>query len=99
MTKLEINTDQINSAANKLRASNNNINNAFRTLQSQLRQLEANWKGAAGTAAQTTMYQLFNHNEARTTVLQNYLSILERQVNPGYQEAETSNTRLADKFR
>ena len=99
MPKQEINSERISSAANKLRTVNNNINNEFRTLQSKMRQLEANWRGAAGTAAQTTMHQLLNYNEARSTVLQNYLNMLERQVNPGYQETETTNSSLADKFK
>ena len=99
MSKQEVNAERIASATNKLRIANSNINNEFRTLQSRMRQLEANWKGAAGTMAQTTMHQLFNYNDARSTVIQNYLNMLERQVNPGYQEAETTNRSLADKFK
>ena len=99
MTRQEVNTERISSAANKLRTANNNINNEFRALQSRMHQLEANWRGAAGAAALTTMHQLFNHSELRSTVLQNYLNTLERQINPGYQEAETTNSSLADKFK
>jgi uncharacterized protein YukE len=98
MARQEVNAERISSAANRLRTGNNNINNEFSTLRNRMRQLES-WRGAAGTAAQTTMHQLFNHNEARSTVMQNYLNMLERQINPGYQNTESTNRSLADKFK
>jgi len=99
MAKQEVNSEMISSAATRLRTTNNNINNEFSTLQRKMRSLEANWRGAAGTAAQTTMYQLFNHNESRSKVIQNYVNMLDRQVNPGYSNTESTNKSLADKFK
>lgn len=99
MTKQVVNTDRLTSVANKLRTVNNNITSEFRTLQNKAKQLDTNWKGAAGEAARTTMYQLFKNNEVRSTVLQNYINMLEQQVNPGYTNTETVNTKLADKFK
>ena len=99
MAKQVVNTERIASSANNLRTANNNINAAFGTMQSKARQLESNWKGAAGTAAQTTMYQLFRNSEERTAVIQNYINMLEQQINPGYNNTEDVNTRLADKFK
>ncbi|CDX04951.1 Type VII secretion system ESAT-6-like [Desulfitobacterium hafniense] len=99
MAKQVVNTDRLTSAANKLRTVNNNITGEFRTLQNKAKQLDSNWKSAAGEAARTTMYQLFKNNEVRSTVLQNYINMLEQQVNPGYTNTETVNTKLADKFK
>ena len=99
MAKQLINTDRITSVVTNLRNVNNNINNAFFTLQNNAKQLENNWKSAAGTAAQTTMYQLFKNSEVRSAVIQNYINMLEQQVNPGYNNAETVNTKLADNFK
>jgi len=99
MAKQTINTDRVAASASKLRTVNNNINNEFRTLQNKANQLGGSWKGAAGTLAQTTMQQLFKHSAERSAVLQNYISILEQQVNPGYANAENVNTSLADKFK
>lgn len=99
MAKQVVNTDRIVSSAAKIRTVNNNINNAFRTLRNTAKQLDNNWKGQAGETARTTMYQLFNNSETRSAVLQNYISMLEQQVNPGYDSAETTNTKLADKFK
>ena len=99
MSRQVVNTDRISASANRLRTVNNNINNEFRTLRNKAQQLDNNWRGAAGETARTTMYQLFNHSEVRSTVLQNYVSMLERQIDPGYKNVETTNTKLADKFK
>ena len=99
MTKQAINTEMVTSYANKLRTTNNNINNAFDELQRKAKQLETNWKSSAGTTAQTSMYQLFNYRYTRSAVLQNYINMLEQQINPGYTRTETVNTTLADKFK
>jgi WXG100 family type VII secretion target len=99
MAKQVVNTDRIVSSANRLHVANNNINSAFQTLQNKAKQLDSNWTGAAGEAARTTMYQLFKNSEVRSAVLRNYINLLERQVSPGYTNAETVNTKLADKFK
>ena len=99
MAKQVVDTDRIMYAASRLRTADSNINNEFRNLQSKAKQLETNWKGAAATAAQTTMYQLFRDNEVRSSVLQNYINMLEQQVNPGYSGTETANKKLADSFK
>lgn len=99
MAKQAVDTDRIASSANKLRTANNNINNEFCTLQNAAKQLNNNWKGVAGDVARTTMCQLFKNNEVRSTVLHNYVNLLEQQVNPGYINTENINTKLADKFK
>jgi len=98
MNRQFINTPGVSETAHRIRTVNSNIDNAFRTLRNRMQQLE-NWRGAAGAVAQTTMHQLFRMGEARSAVLQNYVSMLEKQVNPGYKGAETTNTSLADKFK
>jgi len=93
-----VNTDRISISANKLRTSNNSINSAFNTLQNKVKQISS-WKGAAGTAAQTTAQNILKISNERSKVLQNYVSFLEKQVNPSYIDTETVNTKLADKFK
>jgi len=99
MAKQIINTDRLILSATKLRAVNNSINSAFDTLQTKAKQIDNNWRGAAGDAAKSTMYQLFKYSEARSTVIQNYVNMLEQQVSPGYNNTETVNTKLADQFK
>ena len=99
MAKQKIDTEKVASAANKLRSANSNINSEFRTLQGKSRQLDSDWKSKAGETARTTMYEIFKSNEERSTVLQNYINMLEQQINPGYIETEDANTTLADQFK
>lgn len=99
MAKQIVDTDRIASSISRLRTADNNMNREFRSLQNKAKQLNVNWKGAAGTAAQTKVYRLLKDNEVRSTVLQNYINILEQQVNPGYSGAETVNKKLADNFK
>ena len=99
MTKQVVNTEIISSASSRLRTANSNINNEFRALQTKMRQLNTNWKSAAGAVAQTTMEQIFRYNETRSAVIQNYHNMLEQQINPGYSDTEIKNKKLADKFK
>jgi uncharacterized protein YukE len=99
MAKQAVDTDRIAYSANRLRTSNDAINNEFSALKNKAKQLEFNWKSQAGETARTTMYQLFENSKVRSKVLENYIRMLEQQVNPGYAGAETANARLADKFK
>ena len=99
MAKQSIDTDRVASAANRLRSTNTAINNEFRTMQNAAKRLESDWNSRAGSAAHSTLYQLCGNNEVRSAVLENYINMLEQQVNPGYVNAENVNTRLADQFK
>jgi hypothetical protein len=100
MAKQTINTENVASSAGKLRTANNNINCEFEKMQGKAKLLDnENWKSAAGEAARTKMYELFKGNEPRSAVLQNYVEMLEQQVNPNYIATESTNTKLADKFK
>lgn len=99
MPKQIVDTGRIAASMHKLRSANNNINTEFRILETRSRQLDDNWNSTAGEVAKRTMYNLFRGSEVRSTVLQNYVNLLEQQVSPGYVNAETTNTQLADKFK
>lgn len=99
MAKQVVNTDRISLSANKLRTVNNNINSEFSKLKNNAQRLESNWKSSAADTAKTTMYRLFNNSEVRSNVLQNYINMLEQQINLGYVSVENANTTLAGKFK
>lgn len=99
MAKQVVDTERIRDAASKLRTADNNMNKEFSTMQRNAKQLETSWKGSAGTAAQTILYSLFQNNEVRSSVIQNYIRMLDQQVDPGYTGAETVNKKLADSFK
>ena len=98
MTTQSINTPRVADAANRLNNTNNAINSRFNNLATFMLRLE-NWQSPGGSAANTVRGTLPRINEARSTVLQNYATLLMQQVNPNYQAAEEANTSLADKFR
>ncbi|MBQ7015851.1 MAG: hypothetical protein IJN10_02680 [Firmicutes bacterium] len=94
----KVNTDGILSAASSLSLCNANMNDAFAVLRSAGHTMENSWNSRAGSAAASLMYQLFNGNEARSAVLQNYVNLLQQAVAPGYVESESVNTKLSDQF-
>ena len=94
----KVNTDGILAAASSLAACNASMNDSFAVLRSLGHTMENSWHSRAGTAAASLMYQLFNGNEARSAVLQNYVNLLQQAVAPGYINSETVNTKLSDQF-
>lgn len=99
MSEQSINLENVSIAISGLRTANENINNAFRAVETAAKRLDSNWNSRAGSLANTSMYQLLENNTARSTILQNYVNLLEQQVNPGYRSAEETNIKLADQFK
>lgn len=99
MAKQVVNTERFSLSVARLRNVNDNINSEFQTLKNKSRKLESSWNGNAAEAAKTTLYRLYGNNDVRSKVIQNYINMLEQQVNPGYTSAEEVNTTLADKFK
>lgn len=97
--KQSIDTARVETSANKLRAVNNNINRQFQSFQGSAKQINNTWKGRAAEQAKTQLQNLVNNSAARSTVLENYVRMLSQQVDPSYENAETSNTSLADQFK
>lgn len=98
MSIQKVNTEAIAAAASAIASANANINSSFDELRNAGSDMAGSWNSRAGSAAETTLYQLFKGNEARSAVMQNYLNILQQVVNPGYESGETENTKLADQF-
>lgn len=97
--KQSINTEALDSAVSRLRSSASNINAAFEKVSGQTSRLRGCWQSGAGSAAETTLYQLAKFNEDRDAVLQNYITLLTQVVEQGYLAAEEANTSLADYFK
>ena len=94
-----VNTEGISTAAVRLRNANDNISSKFDTLTKKAKALESDWNSSAGSLACSKMYELFKLSETRYSVIQNYINMLEQQVNPGYESAEKANKTLADQFK
>lgn len=98
MSIQKVDTERICAAASAVALANSNINTAFKTLEKQVSNMENSWQSPACNTAITTFYELCKGNEVRSSVLQNYVTILNQVVAPGHKSAETTNTRLADQF-
>ncbi len=94
-----VNTEGISTAAVKLRSTNDNINSKFDTLTKKASSLESDWNSSAGSLACSKMYELFKLSEVRYSVIQNYVNMLEQQIDPNYNSTEEANTTLADQFK
>lgn len=97
--KSTVNTESIASAVAMLKNVNENINGKFDTLKEKAKSLEKNWNSVAGSIACSRMHELFKYSETRNSVMQNYINMLEQQINPGYEGVENLNERLADQFK
>lgn len=95
-----IDTERVAAAITHLKNVNRNINSAFTTMeQASKNALEWNWKSPAGDSALTALLELLEINKARDAVLQNYTTLLEQQVSPGYTNVEATNKSLASQFK
>ena len=94
-----VNTESIASSADTLRSINSNINSECNKMKNNVERIDSNWRSPAGDAAQVAIHHILKQNDERSTVIQNYINILEQLINPGYSDTETANATLADKFK
>ena len=100
MAKQSIDTERVATTVTRLRNISRNISGAFSRMEQTAKSgLISNWKSSTGDAALTKMLELFKNNQARDTVLNNYIILLEQQVKPGYENAEETNKSLASQFK
>ena len=99
MGRQTIDTNGVRNTIEKVHMANETINHAFETMTTTARNLERVWISAAGTAAQTTMCQIFKGGADRSNVLDNYCNVLNQLVCPGYVDSEEVNRKLADQFK
>jgi uncharacterized protein YukE len=99
MTQQTVNTDGIETTANKLNKMNADMTFIFGYLKSTAKGFDNDWRGSAGESARTLMYQIFKKNEEREKVLQSYVDLLRKKVNPDYITTEADNRKLADEFK
>ena len=98
MSLQKVDTERIAAAAGAITTANTNMETNFETIRTLGQRMASNWNSAAGEAAESLMNQLFKGNEARAAKFLNCANLLAQQVNPGYDNAETTNTKLADMF-
>lgn len=98
MALQKVNTEAIASMATDIANANQKMNEAFSRVEIDGKNMDTRWNSKAGTQAATIMYNLFKGNEARSAVLENYVTFLQQFINPSYTAAEEQNTKLSDQF-
>lgn len=98
MAVQKVNTEGIGITVSTLTSTNSNINIAFENMKKTCSNIEGTWNSRAGDKAVNQMYQIFKGNEARSSVMQNYIALLQQIVTPGYIQGENENSKLADMF-
>jgi len=98
--EIRVNTDLVNIAAKNINNYNGNIKVAFDSLNKVMTSLGDYWDGNVGENAETAFTGIRNaFSEERFSVMENYVVFLHTQVEQGYIETETTNTKLADAFK
>ena len=98
--EIRVNTDLVNIAAKNINDYNGNIKVAFESLDKVMASLGDYWEGNVGDNAETAFTSIKNaFNDERYSVIENYVVFLHTQVEQGYIETETTNTKLADAFK
>ena len=93
-----IDTEQVASTITSLQKIQSNINTSFSTMSGTVTRILDEWQGTASDAARSTFQKVCEGNGARSTVLENYINMLQKQVVPGYNGTEGTNLKLADLF-
>lgn len=91
-----INTERMESVITKLETVNNSLTDRINATQKV--ESRVIWESRAGTHSGTVFYRALALNQARSEVLQNYIDILRKQVDPNYIQAEEANKLLAAQF-
>ncbi len=99
MAKQIIDTVRVSQTITKLKSVNSAIDNEMTVLEGTPKRLEGGWNSMAGDIACGMLRRILPGGKARSTVIRNYINMLEQQVNPGYIATEEHNTKLSDNFK
>lgn len=98
--QIRVNTSIVVQAASRIGSINNTIRNDFTSVVTEMNSLGTHWRGQASERAMAQFNSIrgaFVNN--RHTVMDNYCRFLHQQVGAGYDDTESSNVRLAEKFK
>lgn len=100
MARLKMDTEAVVTAAGNIKQYNNQMRDGFPAVDTAISRLNASWDGSASNAAIKKFGEIkAQFNDARYTVLDNYVNFLLQQVGEGYTQTENANVSLADQFK
>ena len=93
-----IDTERVANTITSLQKTQSNINTSFATMNRTVTRNLNGWHGRASDAARSMFQKVCDGNEARSIVLDNYITMLQKQIVPNYVGAEDANQKLANLF-
>ena len=99
MSVQAVDTNAVLSCATVLRNVNDHLTQVCGETQTKVDQLRFSWTSAAGTRALDRIDEVFRGSTARHTVIDNYVRMLQQQVDPSYNAAEDTNRQLSGLFK
>lgn len=100
MSRNKIDTEAISATAGNLRRYNTQIRDSLPSVRNAIDRMDGAWDGKAANMAVISFRNIVNtYNSARYRALENYATLLTTHVGQGYEETETKNQSLADRFK
>lgn len=98
--RIKVDTERVSSAAKQIAQYNRKIREDFSAVEAAMRALNNVWDGTASSQAMSAFHELKHaYDEPRYEVMNNYVTFLHQQVDPGYTQTENTNVSLADRFK
>lgn len=94
-----VETENLLEKAGELSTINQNIVDKFEVVIQAMSNLDANWESSSATNAISSFESIKTDMSSRETEMNNYINILKNVVAPGYEDTETTNSKLAEAFK
>jgi uncharacterized protein YukE len=97
---IKVDTERVSAAAKQIAQYNRKIRDDFSAVELAMKALANVWDGTASSQAISAFHELKQaYDEPRYEVMNNFVTFLHQQVDPGYTQTETTNVSLADRFK
>lgn len=97
---IKVDTDHVSNVADNIDHFNKKIRDDFTAVETAVKSLGSTWVGSASEPSIGAFHDIKNtYSETRYQVVDNFVKFLKQQVDPSYEQTETSNTSLADQFK
>ena len=97
---IKVDTERLMNIAKKIDCINKDILQEYQSVEKAISSLNSKWESKVTTDAISAFYDISNNcKEFRYNVVNDYVNFLQQQVIEGYNQTETVNTTLADRFK
>lgn len=96
---MKADTDVILNVAQKIIKQNNQMQEEFNKLKSQISKVHNSWDSPASDKVKSHFDKIAKNSSNVSHVLENYSNLLTRTISEGFVDVEIGNTSLADAFK